>query len=92
MFLKDEVFKHFLHFADEHLSQTEDQLSESSTGSSKALRENNYDRIIGGILEALADSFNLIKDESEEDKAYFYKKLLSYLHLKKEVVDQAIEA
>ena len=46
---------------------------------SKTLKEDNYDRIIGGILQALADSFEFTKNYDEEDKAYYYKKLVSYL-------------
>ena len=83
----DEVFKmsfkYFLHFADEHLRQTEDQLSEGSVDTSKVLKEEQYDRIISAILQALADSFKFTDKSSEEDKAYYYKKLVSYLDLKK---------
>jgi len=50
---------------------------------SKTLKEDTYDRIIGCILQALADSFEFTKNYNEEDKAYYYKKLLKYLNLMK---------
>ena len=46
-------FKYFLHFADEHLRQTEDQFQENNYGLTKAEVLDNYDRVIGAVLQAL---------------------------------------
>jgi len=49
----------------------------------KKLKEENYDRIISSIFQALADSFEYIKTWKQNDKDYYFKKLISYLDLKK---------
>lgn len=58
---------------------------------SKAQREENYDRIVSCILQALAESFEFVKSWPEEDRQYYLKKLVSYLGLKRAKKDQESE-
>jgi len=77
-------FKYFLHFADEHIKQSEEQLSEGSGNEvSKAVREDTYDRVISSILMALAESFEFTTSWDQEERDYYIKKMISYLDLKK---------
>jgi len=52
------AFQYFLHFADEHLRQSEDQMAEGTTDWGKTQKEENYDRIISSIFLALGESFS----------------------------------
>jgi hypothetical protein len=76
-------FQYFLHFADEHLKQSEEQMAENTRDLSKQQKEENYDRIVSSILQALAESFSFVQEWTEEDRTYYIKKLVSYLDLKK---------
>ena len=49
----------------------------------KKLKEENYDRIISSIFQALAGSFDYIRTWEQGDKDVYFKKLISYLDLKK---------
>ena len=75
--------KYFLHYCDENLSQSEDQMSEQANKADKKLRQDNYDRIISSIFYALADCFQYVDKWTDDEQAYFFKKVMSYLGLKK---------
>jgi len=49
----------------------------------KTMKQDNYDRIVSAILQALAESFQFVKSWPEEDRLYYMKKLVSYLGLKR---------
>ena len=49
----------------------------------KTMKEDNFDRIVSAILQALAESFQFVKSWPDEDRLYYIKKLVSYLGLKK---------
>lgn len=79
-------YRHFLHFADEHLKQDEQQLTEDQLDLTKRQREEVYDRVISQVLMALAESFDVVQQWAgmADQQAQFYKKLVSYLGLKSE--------
>ena len=82
---RDQVFKiaykNFLHFANEQLKQTEEQISENVADLSKVQREEVFDRMTGSVLQALAKSFEFTKDWSEDERNHFMKKLVDILDL-----------
>ena len=82
---RDQVFKiaykNFLHFANEQLKQTEEQISENVADLSKVQREEVFDRMTGSVLQALAKSFEFTKDWSEDERNHYLKKLVDILDL-----------
>ena len=68
---RDQVFKiaykNFLHFANEQLRQSEEQVSEQVAELTQAQREDVFDRVTSGVLQALARSFEFIKGWTEEE-------------------------
>jgi hypothetical protein len=82
---RDQVFKiaykNFLHFANEQLKQSEDQISENVADLSKVQREDVFDRITGSVLLALAKSFEFTQEWTEDERVHFKKKLVDILDL-----------
>ncbi|CDW71489.1 ring zn-finger-domain-containing protein [Stylonychia lemnae] len=85
------AYKNFLHFANEQLKQSEDQISDSAYDLSKAQREDVFDRVTSSVLLSLASSFGFIKTWSEEEQQHFKKKLIDILDLNVEIKDVSTE-
>lgn len=66
-------------------------MAENSTDLSKVQMEELFDRVISSIFQALAESFKFTESWAEEDKAYYIKKMLSYLDLKRVKPEENIE-
>ena len=75
------AYKNFLHFANEQLKQSEDQISDTVADLSKAQKEDVFDRITSSVLQALAKSFDFTKDWNEEEREHFKKKLIDILDI-----------
>jgi hypothetical protein len=75
------AYKNFLHFANEQLKQSEDQV----VSESKQLSESTFDRITSSVLNALGYSFNFIQDWPAEEQKHYKKKMLDILELDKPV-------
>lgn len=93
---RDQVFKlaykNFLHFANEQLRQSEEQLQEQVAELSQKQREDVFDRVTSSVLLGLAHSFEFTSHWPEEERAQYRRKLVEILDLGAAIPYSAEEA